>query len=215
MWQEKRRVLLFFFKGSELQFLASQLKRHWLSNWVQLNNLSCCNTEHCSRLKGALRAKVKEISTQWAMLGVEQLHNTANALQQNYWIRRCTFWQGWDTTSLLPWFSTCTSVPLRRGRYVALLQSVYLEIVPLRVTMHQAETQLQICSYPPIYHLSSSYYSASSGKGPHMQAPQATSITPSIISNSRINCSWVAPMQAQQSLPLIWAFSVPGLARMF
>lgn len=36
------------------------------------------------------------------------------------------------------------------------------------------------------------YYSSSLGKGPHMWVSETTSVTPSIIINSRMNCSWDA-----------------------
>jgi len=36
------------------------------------------------------------------------------------------------------------------------------------------------------------YYSSSLGKGPHMRVSETTPVTPSIIINSRMNCSWDA-----------------------
>lgn len=41
---------------------------------------------------------------------------------------------------------------------------------------------------PPECH----YYSSSLGKGPHVCVSETTSVTPSIIINSRMNCSWDA-----------------------
>lgn len=58
------------------------------------------------------------------------------------------------------------------------------------------------------------YYSLSLGKGPHMWVSETTSVTPSIIINSRMNCSWDALRRHGNTRPNL-CIHLTGPARKF